>query len=141
MLKKEELNKITTAIRDAESHTSGEIRVCVAKHCKGDPLEAASLKFHKLKMSETRFRNGVLIYVAPADHKAAIFVDEGIANETGTPDFWDDTLEEMLAFFKKEEITRGICQAVTKVGELIKSRYPASENDLNELGDEVIIKD
>lgn len=141
MLKKKELQTITNAIRDAEFHTSGEIRVCVAKQCPGDPLEAASQKFHKLKMDETRFRNGVLIYVAPADHKAAIFADTGIAEEAGSGDFWDAALNEMLDYFKHGEITEGICKAVTMVGELIKTRYPASENDLNELGDEVIIKE
>lgn len=141
MLKKEELQRITETIRGAESRTSGEIRVCVARRCANDPLEAASLKFHKLKMDETRFRNGVLIYVAPGDHKAAIFADTGIMDEVGASHFWDDTLAEMLEYFKQDRISEGICQAVSKVGELIKERYPASENDLNELGDEVIIKD
>ena len=141
MLKKEELDIITGAIRNAENNTSAEIRVCVARHCKGDPLEAASRKFHKLKMDTTRHRNGVLIYVAPADHKAAIYGDTGIVDEGGDPLFWDEALGEMISYFKGDEILEGICRAITKVGELIKSHYPVSENDLNELGDEVIIKE
>lgn len=139
MLKKEELHTISIAIRNAENHTSGEIRVCVARRCKDDPLEAAFRKFHQLKMNETRLRNGVLIFVAPADHKAAIYGDQEIENVTNNSDFWNNVLEEMLSFFKEGEIMEGICRAVDKVGQLIKSQFPVSENDENELSDEVVI--
>ena len=140
MLNKEELDRISAAIRSAESHTSGELRVCIAKRCKGDPLKAAYIKFHQLKMEQTQLHNGILIYVSPTDHKAAILGDKGI-NEIVRADFWDDALTEMLACFSREEITEGICKGVGKVGELIKTRYPISENDINELSDEVILEE
>lgn len=140
MLNKEELDKVTESIRSAESMTSGEIRVCVAKQCKEDPLKMATAKFHELKMEATQLRNSVLIYVCPADHKAAIVGDIGI-NEASKDGFWDNTLEEMLAYFRKEMIVDGICQGVGKVGELIKVRYPISENDINELSNDVILEE
>lgn len=140
MLNKDELQRITGSIRLAESHTSGEIRVCVARQCKGDPLEAALKKFHQLKMDTTRLRNGVLIYVSPSRHKAAIIGDRGI-HEAANDGFWDEAMEVMLFHFRNGEIAEGICKGVGKVGELIKSRYPVSENDINELGDEVIMEE
>ena len=140
MLSAEELKKISESIRNAESHTSGEIRVCVARHCKGDPLEAAFKKFHQLKMDKTRLRNGVLVYLSPSDQKAAIFGDKGI-NEHVRADFWHDALEEMLDSFRRGDITDGICKGVGKTGELIKVLYPVSENDINELSDEVILEE
>lgn len=140
MLNKEERQRIVESIQLAESHTSGEIRVCVVRQCKGDPLEAALKKFHQLKMDTTLLRNGVLIYVAPSSHKAAILGDEGI-HDAADGGFWDEALEKMCAYFKKEEIAEGICKGVEKIGKLIKSRYPVSENDVNELGDEVIMEE
>jgi len=140
MLQKEELLSIMEAVRSAESNTSGEIRVCIARHCKGDPLEAAFRKFHQLKMDATRLRNGVLIYVSPADHKAAILGDKGI-HDAARPGFWEDALEVMLSSFRKGLIPEGICKGVIKVGELIKTQYPSMENDINELGDEVILEE
>ena len=141
MLKREELNKISESIRFAESNTSGEIRVYIAKHCKGAPLETAYKVFHQLKMNETDLRNGVLIYLSPSDHKAAIYADEGINYQIDESDFWKDTLELMLSYFKKDLIAEGICKGVGKVGEVIKSRFPVSENDINELDNEVIIEE
>ncbi len=140
MLKKEELQKITESIQRAESYTSGEIRVCIARQCKGDPLETAFKKFRQLKMDTTQLRNGVLIYVAPSRHKAAIVGDKGI-HDVADNDFWNEALEVMFSRFREGEIAEGICSGVGKVGELIKSRYPVSENDINELDDEVILDD
>lgn len=141
MLKREELNKISESIRFAESNTSGEIRVYIAKHCKEAPLETAYKVFHQLKMNETDLRNGVLIYLSPSDHKAAIYADEGINSQINESDFWKDTLDLMLSYFKKDLIADGICKGVGKVGEVIKSRFPVSENDINELDNEVIIEE
>lgn len=141
MLKKDELNKISQSIGFAESDTSGEIRVYLAKHCKGAPLEKAYKIFHQLKMDSTVLRNGVLIYVSPADHKAAIYADEGINMLIDKPDFWQDTLDLMLTYFNKEQIPEGICKGVCKVGEAIKTLFPVSENDINELENEVIIEE
>lgn len=140
MLNSDQLQQVAQAIRNAESFTSGEIRVCVAKRCKGEPLQAAAAKFAQLKMDATQLRNAVLIYVCPADHKAAIFGDTGIC-EAAAGGFWDNALGEMLHCFKNEMIAEGICRGVDKVGELIKARYPVSENDVNELSDDVILEE
>lgn len=141
MLNKEELNKITESIRSAESYTSGEIRVYVARHCKGEPLEIAYKKFRELKMDRTQLRNGVLIYVSFADHKAAIFADEGINETVGDNEFWNETLNLMLTHFKNDEIILGISKGVEKVGELLKEFYPISDDDKNELDNEVIFEE
>ena len=137
MLNPEELNKVVESIRAAEGQTSAEIRVCVARKCKQNPMDAAYKKFKQLKMDTTALRNSVLSYVAPDDHKAAVIGDSGI-DEAAKGGFWDSVLEDMLSYFKNERICDGICQGVGKVGELIKARYPVMENDVNELCDDVI---
>lgn len=137
MLNPEELNKVVESIRAAEGQTSAEIRVCVARKCKQNPMDAAYKKFKQLKMDTTALRNSVLIYVAPDDHKVAVIGDSGI-DEAAKEGFWDSVLEDMLSYFKNERICDGICQGVGKVGELIKARYPVMENDVNELCDDVI---
>ncbi|WP_436416838.1 TPM domain-containing protein [Petrimonas sulfuriphila] len=137
MLTPEELNRVVESIRAAEGRTSAEIRVCIAKKCKENPLDAAYKKFKQLKMDTTALRNSVLIYVAPYNHKAAVVGDSGI-DEAAQEGFWDSVLEEMFSFFKNGRICEGICRGVGKVGELVNSRYPVSENDVNELCDDVI---
>lgn len=132
--------KIVEAIRNAELLTSGEIRVYIAKHCKEDPLDKASKVFQKLKMHNTALRNAILIFVCPADHKAAILGDKGI-NSVIETDFWDKTLNELITYCSKNLITEGICKTVDKVGSLIKQKYPYQEGDINELDNEVILEE
>ncbi|HBG41009.1 TPM domain-containing protein [Limibacterium fermenti] len=140
MLKKQALEQISAAIRAAEKQTSGEIRVCIAASCKGEPLDAAAAKFRSLKMHVTQWHNSVLIYVSPTDHKAAIVGDSGI-NRIATEGFWEETLQEMLLFFRQDKIVEGICRAVEKTGELIRVAFPVEKDDINELSDEVIIEE
>ncbi len=139
-MKKVDRNKIVEAISSAELLTSGEIRVFLAKHCKEDPIEKASLIFQDLKMHETKLRNAVLIFVCPADKKAAIIGDSGINNKI-TDSFWDSTLKELITYCSQGRITEGIIKAVEKVGDLIKHKYPYSNSDINELDNEIILED
>ena len=68
-LSKLEHDQIVESIREAESKTSGEIRVVIQRgKLKTDPLLAAQKKFHRLGMHKTRERNAVLIFVAPRAH-------------------------------------------------------------------------
>ncbi|MEN6588462.1 MAG: hypothetical protein ABFC30_02205 [Proteiniphilum sp.] len=62
-------------------------------------------------------------------------------HDAESPGFWEDALEVMLSSFRKGLIPEGICKGVIKVGELIKTQYPSLENDINELGDEVILEE
>ena len=65
-LGKLEHDRIVEAIRDAESKTSGEIRVFIQRgELRVDPLIAAQKKFDRLGMQKTPHRNAVLIFVAP----------------------------------------------------------------------------
>jgi uncharacterized membrane protein len=137
LLNKQELERVALSIREAESFTSGEIRVYVARRCKGNPLAEAAKKFKLLKMDVTELHNAVLIYVAPRDRKAAIYGDSGIAG-MADEGFWDQALDDLITGCRDGQVVEGICKAIAKVGELIKKKYPALENDKNELGDEVV---
>ena len=139
-MKKVDQKKIIEAISKAELLTSGEIRVYIAKHCKEDAIEKASLIFQDLKMHETKLRNAVLIFICSSDKKAAIIGDVGI-NSTIADSFWDNTLNELITYCSKDLITEGICKAVEKVGDLIKQKYPYTEGDINELDNEIILED
>ena len=139
-MKKIDQKKIVEAIRKAELLTSGEIRVYIAKHCKEDAIEKASLIFQDLKMHETKLRNAVLIFICPSDKKAAIIGDSGI-NSAISDSFWDNTLNKLITYCSKNLITQGICKAVEKVGDLIKQKYPYTEGDINELDNEIILED
>lgn len=129
--------KIKAAIEEAELNTSGEIRVHLENHCKEENvLDRAAQVFADLKMHKTEARNGVLIYMAVADHQFAIIGDGGI-NAQVEDDFWDITKEKMLKQFKQGDLTQGIVEGVLCAGERLKEFFPYQTDDKNELSDDI----
>ncbi len=91
-------------------------------------------------MHKTALRNGVLIYVALQDHQLAILGDAGI--NAKVPDhFWDNIKNQMIEQFKAGKVCEGLCQAVLAVGQQLKTYFPCTENDINELPDDISFKD
>lgn len=135
-LNKEEEQAIIEAIRIAEKNTSGEIRVHLEKTTKLDPYDRTLEVFNTLKMDETELKNGVLIYVAVADKTFVICGDQGI-NDIVANDFWDSTKDIMVAHFKNGNFKQGLIDGILKAGEELKKHFPWSENDTNELSNEI----
>ncbi len=127
---------ITEAVADAEKGTSGEIRVHIDRYCKSDPLLKAQNLFHHLKMDQTELRNGVILYISIEDKKVAIYGDKGI-NEKVELDFWDKTFDHMTTEFKQGNILEGIIAGVSDAGSRLKQYFPITENDKNELDNEI----
>ena len=136
LFSEQEQQQIRKAIEDAEARTSGEIRICVEKNCRGEVLDRAADYFHKLGMSQTSLHNGVLIYLATEDHKFAIIGDSGI-NNVVPENFWNDTKEHMLQYFKQDKLAEGIITGIKLAGEKLKAYFPYQDGDKNELSDDI----
>lgn len=140
LLPKEHQERIIKAIQDAEKETSGEIRVFVESRCKYvHAIERAHSLFFRLKMDQTKLRNGVIIYVALKDRQSAILGDKGIYEMTRGPQFWQDTLNRMNNHFKDEKIAEGIAFAIAEIGAKLSHHFPYdAATDKNELPDNIV---
>jgi len=128
--------QIASAIRVAETNTSGEIRVHIEKNCKEDVLDRAAYWFEQLGMHKTELRNGVLFYLAVEDHKFAILGDAGI-NLKVPSDFWEETKELVISKFKEGSYSEGLASGIIKAGEQLKQHFPFKSDDVNELSNEI----
>lgn len=137
ILSSEEQERITHAVSLAENRTSGEIRV-VVENVVGDmtAFDKATKYFNDLRMYNTASRNGVLIYIAIADHQFAIVGDKGINDKVGSS-FWDQTKGLMIEFFKKGDYTQGLIAGVHHIGERLQAYFPRQEDDIDELPNEI----
>lgn len=137
-LSQEQEEHIVDAIRQAEEATSGEIRVHIEKKCKAEtPVDRAKEVFAELKMHETEFRNGVIVYVAWKDHKLAIWGDEGIHGKVGQK-FWEEEVELLVKYFKENDYETGLSEVVLQIGQKLKENFPFDQKgEVNELSDEI----
>ncbi len=133
---KQEKEELVACIHEAESNTSGEIRVHVDDTADGDVLKRAWQVFARLGMHKTAQRNGVLIYLAVRDRQFAIVGDEGI-NKVVPEGFWDETKNRMEAAFREGRFLDGLKEAILMAGEKLKTYFPHKEDDVNELPDDI----
>ena len=132
-LSKDEQAQVVTAIEAAELLTTGEIRVHIESRCREEEVLArAATLFRRLKMDETRERNGVLIYIAFQSRHFAVFGDTGIDAHI-SPDLWKGITDQMYASFAKKDFCGGICRAIFSVGNQLAKFFPYKTGDTNEL--------
>jgi uncharacterized membrane protein len=139
LLSEEQNRLIVKAIRHAEEHTSGEVRVYVESHCRYmDAMDRAAEIFFSLKMEATEQRNAVLVYVALKDRQLAIFADEGIHRKVGQV-YWERSVKEMIASFRKDDYGEGIGNCVIQIGNALQQHFPYNrDTDKNELPDNIV---
>ena len=131
-LSKLEHDKIVQAIRDAESRTSGAIRVYVQRgKVDGDPLVAAQARFRQLGMHKNRQRSDILIWVAPRAHKFAVVGDEAIHRHCGE-EFWQRLVDQMRAHFRNEKFSDALVDAVCEAGEALARHFPKTSTSSGE---------
>lgn len=135
-LTSEEEQEIVQAIKEAELNTSGEIRVHIEKTSNGNAESRALEVFYNLKMDNTKAQNGVLIYVAVEDKTFAICGDKGI-NDVVANNFWDSTKNLIQSHFKTGSFKQGLVEGILMAGEALKSHFPYSSDDIDELPNEI----
>lgn len=137
---KEEEQKMIVAIREAEKKTSGEIRIHLERKIEGDLFVHAAKVFEQLGMTQTKERNGVLIFFVIQSHQFVILGDAGI-HEKVRQGFWDDEARKMSDYFKRDQFVEGIILTVKQVGTKLQSYFPYQDRDINELPDVISYSD
>lgn len=135
-LTEEQEQGVIEAIQKAENQTSGEIRIHIEESCNREPLERAARIFHELGMDQTELQNGVLIYIATDDHKAAVYAGKGIHTQV-EDGFWSGVLNILIDHFKQDAFEEGIEVAVDRVGMKLAELFPSQRGDVNELSNEI----
>lgn len=130
------LQRVEQQIAQAERRTSAELRVHIEDECAGSVLDRAAYVFKALEMHQTAQRNGVLIYLAMENRKAAIIGDKGIHEKVGN-DYWQGILQQMLSQFREGAFEAGLIGAVSQVGSRLEEYFPIQHNDTNELSNKV----
>jgi uncharacterized membrane protein len=127
--------RVRAAIERAERRSSGEIVVSIADFFCGDVARATRRTFERLGVANTRQRNGVLLFVAPARRRFEIRADEAIHAKVGQ-DFWEVVSLAVATRFRARDYTGGLVCAIDAIGDELANHFPRDLDDVNELPDE-----
>jgi uncharacterized membrane protein len=121
-----QMASLVEAIKIAEDHSSGEIRVHIDSTAEDDFAKKAFGIFKSL----------VLFYVNFEQHYLTIIGDEGIHKKV-KQSFWDTIHDEITAEFVKENYYQGLKDAILKTGFELKKYFPVSGENINELSNDI----
>lgn len=143
ILSEVELEKISEEIKSQELRTSGELKVSIKK---GRSLfdkrksirELAVREFHRLGMTNTRDRSGILFFLLLNDREFYILPDVGISEKIPQT-FWDELAKEAENSFREKNFFEGILKVLRKCGDVLAEHFPRKSDDIDELSNKVEI--
>lgn len=143
ILSEVELEKISEEIKSQELRTSGELKVSIKK---GRSLfdkrksirELAVREFHRLGMTNTRDRSGILFFLLLNDREFYILPDIGVS-ERIPQTFWDELAKEAENSFREKNFFEGILKVLRKCGDVLAEHFPRKSDDVDELSNKVEI--
>jgi len=139
------LKKIENAIAEAEKTYAGQLRFVVEHGLDLNPLLAGQTArqralevFSQLRIWDTEYNNGVLIYVLLADRKVEIVADRGVHTKVGQ-NTWDTICQEMGTSFRQGRFEEGSIAGIQSVQQRLTQLYPPSGTKINELPNQPVI--
>jgi uncharacterized membrane protein len=141
------LTRIHAAIAATEATHSGEIRFAIEATLpwsylrRGAPVrQRAVMIFSKLRVWDTEYNNGVLLYVELADHGVEIVADRGIARRVAAAE-WQAICESLREHFRRGAFEEGVTQAIVRIGAQLTGHFPLEPGaqNPNELSDRPVI--
>lgn len=127
---------LVEAIKTAEDHSTGEIRIHIDSTTEGNNAEIAFEVFKKLCKDQTAERNAVLFHVNFEQHYLTIIGDAGIHAKVHQ-NFWDRLHDKITLEFVKGNYFEGLKNAVLETGLELKKHFPITGKNPNELPNEI----
>ncbi len=140
------LIKIEEATRLSETQHHAEIRFAVESSLSFSELlqntscfERGVEVFSELRIWDTEYNNGVLIFLLLADRDVEIIADRGL-NKKITKDEWQQVCTLMEHSFKKNEFEAGVLIGMEEITKKLIYHYPEeNKNNSNELPNKPVI--
>ena len=139
------LQAIEQAIRETEATHAGQIRFAVeasldlaALRSNQTARERAIEMFAQLRVWDTEYNNGVLIYLLLADRDVEIVADRGIHAKVGHA-AWESICRGVEAAFRQGQFETGVIAGIHAVGSHLQRHFPGKPAASNELPDRPIV--
>lgn len=135
-LTEHQMASLVEAIKSAEQHSSGEIRIHIDSNTEEKNAEPAFEVFKRLCMDKTKEKNAVLFHINFEKKYLTIIGDKGI-HEKVKQEFWNQLHDKITSEFANQNYFESIKNAVLETGFELKKYFPLNGENINELSDEI----
>lgn len=137
LLSAEDEARLMDAIREVESRTSAEIRICITPKRIWRHQRHAWRIFERAGMRQTRHRNAALIVMMPRVKQIVVIGDSGLDAIVGQ-DYWRETVDAMVRRMHSEGALAALLVGLRRLGDTLASHWPREADNPNELADDLI---
>jgi putative membrane protein len=99
--------------------------------------EKALVSFLEHGLHRTRQETGILILISLFEHRVRILADRGISAVVEQRE-WDNIVTQITAGIHAGETAEALCDAIRRCGDLLQSRFPAGDDNRNELPNSIL---
>jgi len=96
--------------------------------------------FYDRRVSRTASRSGILLYVSLYERMAAVVADQTVLEKLGQPAL-DELCRELTSQLRHGKPTAAFCTAIASAGARLAAVLPRASDDVNELGDALVLVD
>ncbi|MDP3480180.1 MAG: TPM domain-containing protein [Desulfoprunum sp.] len=99
--------------------------------------EAAVSAFFSEKLYKTKAENGILIFISVLERRVWVLADSGINSRIKQQD-WQEIVSHITLGIREKHQCTAICEAISRVGDILREHFPINPADHNELHNLII---
>lgn len=100
----------------------------------------ARLEFYENRLDQTTDSVGVLIYVSLLEHVVIVLADQKIAG-TLPEKTWQKVVDQIVLGIKNKKMAEGFKKGLSECSNLLIEHFPVKSGDVNELPNQVVVKE
>ncbi len=93
--------------------------------------------FYENKVSITKDRTGIMIFISMLEKKVEILADCGINEKVGK-EYWNDLVNALIKQIREGHEIEGIINTIHSCGNSLNKFFPIQEDDINEITNKLI---
>ena len=100
----------------------------------------AEIEFYESNIKNTTGSTGILLFASLMERRAVVLADKAISDKV-SGEAWSEVCDLLVAGIKKGNMGLAFSAAIAKCGDILAPEFPILPDDVNELKDQLIIKE
>ena len=100
----------------------------------------AQLEFYESNINNTKGSTGILLFASLMERRAVVLADKAISDKV-PKEAWREVCDLLVGGIKEGNMGLAFGEAIAKCGEILAPEFPIQPDDVNELKDQLIIKE
>jgi len=100
----------------------------------------AQLEFYESNIKNTKGSTGILLFASLMERRAVVLADKAISDKV-PKEAWQEVCDLLVDGIKQGNMGLAFSEAIAQCGEILAPEFPIQADDMNELKDQLIIKE